>query len=73
MSVLFIMIPLALLLAAIGIIAFVLAAKSGQFDDLDTPALRAVFDDDETNPGAPSEPSPAPSGQTSTAPDPEGG
>lgn len=47
MSVLFIMIPAALLLAAIGIIAFVLAAKSGQFDDLDTPALRAVFDDED--------------------------
>ncbi len=48
MSVLFIMIPAALILAGIGIVAFVLAAKSGQFDDLDTPAFRAVFDDDDT-------------------------
>ncbi|PCI10313.1 cbb3-type cytochrome oxidase assembly protein CcoS [bacterium] len=50
MSVLFIMIPAALVLAGIGIVAFVLAVKSGQFDDLDTPALRAVFDDDDTMP-----------------------
>jgi len=50
MSVLFIMIPAALVLAGIGIIAFVMAARSGQFDDLDTPALRAVFDDDDTQP-----------------------
>ncbi|MGV6814708.1 MAG: cbb3-type cytochrome oxidase assembly protein CcoS [Phycisphaerales bacterium] len=50
MSVIFIMIPAALLLAAIGVAAFVIAAKQGQFDDLDTPALRAVFDDDDTLP-----------------------
>lgn len=48
MSVLYIMIPAALLLAALGIGAFIIAVKRGQFDDLDTPALRAVFDDDET-------------------------
>ena len=48
MSVIFIMIPAALLLAAIGVAAFVIAAKRGQFDDLDTPAIRAVFDDDDT-------------------------
>ncbi len=50
MSVLFIMIPVALILAGIGIVAFVIAVKRGQFDDLDTPAIRAVFDDDETIP-----------------------
>jgi cbb3-type cytochrome oxidase maturation protein len=42
------MIPAALFLAALGIGAFIIAVKRGQFDDLDTPALRAVFDDDET-------------------------
>ncbi len=50
MSVIFIMIPGALILAAIGVLAFVLAAKRGQFDDLDTPAIRAIFDDDDLNP-----------------------
>ena len=47
MSVLLVMIPAALVLAGIGITAFIIAAKKGQFDDLDTPAIRAVFDDDE--------------------------
>lgn len=50
MSVLYIMIPAALALAALGVFGFIYAVKSGQFDDLDTPALRAVFDDDDTIP-----------------------
>ena len=48
MSVILIMLPAALLLAGIGVAAFIFAAKRGQFDDLDTPAIRAVFDDDDT-------------------------
>ncbi|MDF1870672.1 MAG: cbb3-type cytochrome oxidase assembly protein CcoS [Phycisphaerales bacterium] len=55
MSVIYLMIPAALLLAALGVGAFIIAAKKGQFDDLDTPALRAVFDDDETPPDRQSE------------------
>ena len=47
MSVILIMIPAALVLAGLGIAAFIFAAKRGQFDDLETPAIRAVFDDDE--------------------------
>tara|TARA_R110002167_G_scaffold363560_1_gene583821 strand:- start:19745 stop:20008 length:264 start_codon:yes stop_codon:yes gene_type:complete len=43
MSVIYLMIPAALLLAALGVGAFIIAAKKGQFDDLDTPALRAVL------------------------------
>ncbi|MEX0875863.1 MAG: cbb3-type cytochrome oxidase assembly protein CcoS [Phycisphaerales bacterium] len=50
MSVILVMIPMAILLAALGVWAFIVAAKRGQFDDLDTPAIRAVFDDDETRP-----------------------
>ena len=50
MSVVLIMLPIALVLAAIGIAAFIIAAKNGQFDDLDTPAIRAVFDDDDVDP-----------------------
>ncbi|MBL4592013.1 MAG: cbb3-type cytochrome oxidase assembly protein CcoS [Phycisphaerales bacterium] len=50
MSVILIMIPVALMLAGLGVLAFIVAAKGGQFDDLDTPALRAVFDDDEPMP-----------------------
>ncbi len=47
MSVILIMIPGAMILAGIGVWAFIIAAKRGQFDDLDTPAIRAVFDDDD--------------------------
>lgn len=48
MSILLIMLPAALLLAGLGVWAFIRAARAGQFDDLDTPPLRAVFDDDPT-------------------------
>jgi len=39
------LIPLALLLGAIGLVAFVWALRSGQFDDLDGAAHRILFDD----------------------------
>ena len=51
MSVILIMIPGAMVLAALGVWAFIHATKKGQFDDLDTPAIRAVFDDDDERPG----------------------
>lgn len=61
MSVILIMIPAALLLAGLGVLAFVIAVKRGQFDDLDTPALRAVFDDDaDMNPKSAQNQSPIP-------------
>ncbi|MEM1329768.1 MAG: cbb3-type cytochrome oxidase assembly protein CcoS [Planctomycetota bacterium] len=46
MMVLFIMLPIALLLAACAIGTFVWAARAGQFDDLDTPPMRAMLDDE---------------------------
>lgn len=49
MSILLIMLPAALLLAGLGVWAFIRAARAGQFDDLDTPPLRAVFDDEPPN------------------------
>jgi cbb3-type cytochrome oxidase maturation protein len=45
MSVLFIALPIALLLAGAAIAAFVCSVKSGQFDDLETPPRRMLFDD----------------------------
>lgn len=45
MSVLFVAIPVALLLAAAAIVAFAFSVWGGQFDDLDTPPLRMLFDD----------------------------
>jgi cbb3-type cytochrome oxidase maturation protein len=41
----FVLLPLALLIAAIAVGFFIWAARSGQFDDLDTPAVRMLFDD----------------------------
>lgn len=46
MSVLFIVLPLAILIAVAFVAAFAWAAKAGQFDDLDTPAMRVAVDDD---------------------------
>ncbi len=46
MSILYLLIPLALLLLGGAVWAFFWAVGSGQFDDLDTPAMRVVMDDD---------------------------
>lgn len=51
MTILFILIPLALVLLAVAVGAFFWAVGSGQFDDMDTPAWRILLDDDETTPG----------------------
>ncbi len=46
MSILYVLIPLALLLLGIAVWAFFWAVGNGQFDDLDTPAVRILMDDD---------------------------
>lgn len=46
MNILYLLIPLALLLLGLAVWAFFWAVGSGQFDDLDTPAMRIVMDDD---------------------------
>lgn len=50
MSVLLYLIPLALLLGAIGLGAFIWSLKSGQYDDLDGAAQRILMDDEGDNP-----------------------
>lgn len=47
METIFVLLPLALLIAAVAVGFFIWAATTGQFDDLSTPALRILFDDDE--------------------------
>jgi cbb3-type cytochrome oxidase maturation protein len=54
-TILYLLIPLGLLLLGLAIAAFFWATKSGQFDDLDSPAMRVVMDDDR----APPRPQPA--------------
>ncbi len=50
MSILYVLIPLALLVLGVAVWAFFWAVGSGQFDDLDTPAMRIILDDDEKPP-----------------------
>ncbi len=45
METIFVLLPLALLIAAIAVGFFIWAARSGQFDDLETPPVRMLFDD----------------------------
>jgi cbb3-type cytochrome oxidase maturation protein len=52
MSVLFIVVPLALFVVLAAVAAYVWSARGGQFDDLDTPAVRMLHDDDATAPAA---------------------
>ncbi|HSQ68458.1 MAG TPA: cbb3-type cytochrome oxidase assembly protein CcoS [Steroidobacteraceae bacterium] len=46
MEILFLLIPLALLLVALGVWAFFWAVGSGQFDDLDSPGWSVLADED---------------------------
>ncbi len=46
MSVLYVLLPLALLMAAAAVVAFVWAVRRGQLDDLETPAMRMLADED---------------------------
>ena len=52
MSVIYVLVPLAVLLAAGFVAAYAWAARSGQLDDLVTPALRVLTEDDEPRKGA---------------------
>jgi cbb3-type cytochrome oxidase maturation protein len=45
MSVLFVLLPVALILAGISVWACVWAVRNGQYDDTDTPQLRMLKDD----------------------------
>ncbi len=46
MSALFVVVPLALLVSALAVGAFVWSVRRGQMDDLETPAHRILEDDD---------------------------
>jgi cbb3-type cytochrome oxidase maturation protein len=45
MTSLLVLIPAALALGALGLVAFLWALRAGQFDDLDSAATRILFDD----------------------------
>lgn len=45
MAVLYILLPLALLIAGVAVGVFVWATRKGQLDDLDSPPIRMLDDD----------------------------
>ncbi len=47
MSVIFIVLPLAIALIAVAAGAYAWAARHGQFDDLQTPAIRMLHEDED--------------------------
>ena len=53
MSILYVLIPLAVLLLAFAVWALVWAIRTGQFDDLESHAWSVVLDDDQKPPGDP--------------------
>lgn len=55
MSVLYMVLPLALIIATVAVWAFVWSVKRGQFDDLETPAMRILHDDTEARRPKPSD------------------
>jgi cbb3-type cytochrome oxidase maturation protein len=48
MEVLIYLVPMALTLGLLGLIAFLWSLKSGQYDDLEGAAWRAIMDEDNT-------------------------
>lgn len=46
MSVIYVALPVAILLAASAVAAFIWSARHGQLDDLDGPPMRVTHDDD---------------------------
>lgn len=49
MEVISFMIPIALLLGLVFVIAFIWATKSGQYDDMEGPAARILFEEENIN------------------------
>jgi cbb3-type cytochrome oxidase maturation protein len=52
MNILLALIPISLALLGLAIWAFVWAVRKGQYDDLDTPALDILVDDDKPLPAS---------------------
>jgi len=64
LDILFLLIPASLVLAGVALLLFIWAIRTGQFDDLETPAIRVLFDDP---PGPDASLAPAPSAAPAAA------
>ena len=51
MTIIYLLIPLGLVVLLLAVGAFFWAVRSGQFDDMETPAWRILLDDDSAPPG----------------------
>ena len=56
MEVLFIVVPLAIVMAGVAATAFIWSVHRGQYDDLDTPSYRALFEEPADVPLKPTKP-----------------
>lgn len=54
MGALFFLLPLVLALVAIAVIGFLWALRNGQMDDLETPSVRILFDEESERNSKPS-------------------
>jgi cbb3-type cytochrome oxidase maturation protein len=52
MNILYLLIPLGLVLLALALGAFFWAVRKGQFDDLDSPGMQILLDDERAPPAA---------------------
>jgi cbb3-type cytochrome oxidase maturation protein len=50
LNIIYVLIPLGLLLLILAVAAFFWAVRSGQYDDLESPAWRILLDDDKAPP-----------------------
>lgn len=64
MRILLLLVPISLVLLGLAVWAFVWAVRRGQFDDLDTPALDILTDDDDAPRRPPTRTDPSPSSPT---------
>ena len=62
MSMLYVLIPLALMLLAVAVWALIWAVRTGQFDDLESHGWSVVLDDDQRPPPDPESDYEAPAG-----------
>lgn len=50
MAVMFVLLPVALAFASAALVVFLFAVRTGQFDDLETPAVRILLEEDTVAP-----------------------
>ncbi|MFG1499122.1 cbb3-type cytochrome oxidase assembly protein CcoS [Halobacteriovorax sp. XZX-3] len=49
MEVIIVLLPIAIFLAVGFLLFFIWATKTGQYDDLDTPSIRVLFEEEKNN------------------------